>query len=458
MKKIIKKIKNSKFLTALSVLIIVTFCVLIARITYAYFAPKFNSAQADIVVKSSTVDDFKLSIDDALKIDVTPTLLKENGSNYVDSTYATAKLKANNKNNTATYNYYLYFEVLNNTFNYSDGSTPEVILTITNPSGDIVTNIDGLTYGTYSGISGFDVTTKNGFFTISSTSITSNSSIEYTNEKWTITLTYLNLSIDQSSNIGKSMEVNLYMEKQARSLSSVTLASETISIDNTTASLVNMLGTYGNLDTAWSSCTVNTDSAYKKYGTGSCKLTGTTSDREILAVSPITLALDSTHTYYMRAEAYLAEGNVNSLYTGIYWPIAEPYFFEYYPVTLNSWKIVSAINTRSSFTSGSYNMRLDFDNNNTAGVIYFDGVVALDLTSSYGTSYPTQAYLDTLPFFTGTLNISTKNAPSTSATTFKTNATTSNSISCTNGASGTINENGIVSIIPNKSDTVCAII
>ena len=218
MKKIFKKIKNNKTLSILGVLIIGVFSVLIVRFTYSYYAAKYNNAQADIVIESETTDDFKLSMGNPLKIDATPTTLKENGTNIVSSTNASIKLKAGSANNSATYNYYLYFEILNNTFTYSSEQTPEIILTVTGPDGE-VTNIEGFTYGTFSGISGFDVTTTNGLFPIATTSIQSNSSTSYTTHDWTFTLTYLNLPIDQSGNIGKSIQVNLYLEKEARSTS-----------------------------------------------------------------------------------------------------------------------------------------------------------------------------------------------------------------------------------------------
>lgn len=44
---------------------------------------------------SDTVDDFKFELGDPLKINATPTTLKENGSNYTTSTTAKALLKAN---------------------------------------------------------------------------------------------------------------------------------------------------------------------------------------------------------------------------------------------------------------------------------------------------------------------------------------------------------------------------
>ena len=217
MKKFIKKIKSNKLLSILSVLIIGVFFILIARVTYAYLAPVFNSAKTDVMGSSDTVDDFKFELGNPLKIDATPTTLKENGTNYVTSTTAKALLKANSTKNTATYNYYVYFQIKSNTFTYSDGSTPEIILTVTNPNGEEVTSIEGLTYGTFNGVSGFDVTTKEGTFNIANSyEITSNSSTSYTTQSWTIKITYLNLSIDQSTNFGNSMGVNVYITKNEK--------------------------------------------------------------------------------------------------------------------------------------------------------------------------------------------------------------------------------------------------
>ena len=141
MKKFIKKIKSNKFLYILSVLIVGVLFILIARVTYAFLAPIINSAQTNIVIKGDTVDEFKLKVGNPLKLDATPTTLKENGTNYTTSTKATASLKANSTKNTATYNYYLYFQIENNTFTYTSGTTPEIILTITNPNGEEVADI-----------------------------------------------------------------------------------------------------------------------------------------------------------------------------------------------------------------------------------------------------------------------------------------------------------------------------
>ena len=219
MKKFINKIKNNKVLSILSVLIIGLFFILVTRITYAYLAPVINDAQTNVVGSTDTVDDFKFELGNPLKINATPTTLKENGTNYTTSTTAKALLKANSTKKTATFNYYVYFQIKSNTFIYSDGSTPEIILTVTSPNGDEITSIDGLTYGKFNGVSGFDITTKKGLFNIANNhEITSNSSTTYTTQSWTIKITYLNLSIDQSANFGNSMGVNVYITKNEKKL------------------------------------------------------------------------------------------------------------------------------------------------------------------------------------------------------------------------------------------------
>ena len=219
MKKFIKTIKSNKVLSVLSVLIIGLLFILVARVTYAFLAPVINESQTNVVGTTDTVDDFKFELGDALKLDASPTTLKENGSNYTTRTTAKALLKANSTKKTATFNYYVYFQIKSNTFTYSDGSTPEIILTVTSPNGDEITSIDGLTYGTFNGVSGFDITTKKGLFNIANNhEITSNSSTAYTTQSWTIKITYLNLSIDQSANFGNSMGVNVYITKNEKKL------------------------------------------------------------------------------------------------------------------------------------------------------------------------------------------------------------------------------------------------
>ena len=215
MNKFIKRIKDNQALYVLSILIIGILLLLIARITYAYLAPRIQSALGNVTTISDTVDDFKLELGRPLSLNATATTLPESGSNLVVTSTEIAKLKANSTKKTANYNYYLYLQITSNTFKYSDGTTPEIILTITDPNGNEITSLDNLTYGTYNGVSGFDVTTAKGLFAIANNyEITSNSSTTYTEHDWNITLTYLNLNIDQSGNYGNSFETKLYLQKE----------------------------------------------------------------------------------------------------------------------------------------------------------------------------------------------------------------------------------------------------
>ena len=242
MNKFIKKIKNNQVLYVLSILIIGILLLLIARITYAYLAPRIQSALGNVTTISDTVDDFKLELGKPLSLNATATTLPESGSNLVVTSTEIAKLKANSTKKTANYNYYLYLQITNNTFKYSDGTTPEIILTITDPNGNEITSLDNLTYGTYNGVSGFDVTTTTGIFTIANNyEITSNSSTTYTEHDWNITLTYLNLNIDQSGNYGNSFETKLYLQKEKM----ITSISDVAKSGDALATVLETLGTKG---------------------------------------------------------------------------------------------------------------------------------------------------------------------------------------------------------------------
>ena len=225
MKNIINRIKNDKVLFFLSILIIGVFLVLVIRITYSYLAAFINEARENVTLGSDTTDEFKFIEGDKLDLNVTPTTLPEGGGNYSQSTTYKASLLANSTNNSAEESYYVYFNITENTLQYIEEGSPEVILSVFQGDTEI-TNIDGLTYGTYNGVAGFDITTITGLYTIASDyAITSNSSDTATIQDWTFTLTYLNQSYDQSANYGNNMNVEFIMSKEEK----ITLANYIIS-------------------------------------------------------------------------------------------------------------------------------------------------------------------------------------------------------------------------------------
>ena len=146
---------------------------------------------------------------------------------------------------------------------------------------------------------------------------------------------------------------------------------------------------------------------HTKYASSSLMLTGTTSTVEVTAMSNDTYPLVKGHKYYARVEIY-QESVVGS--SDFYWPVAEPSVYHGKVATAGKWKIISAVSTRSSWDSGSYNLRLDFNNNNNAGYMWFDGLMLIDLTEAFGEgNEPTATWMKkNVPFFTGTLDIEKK--------------------------------------------------
>jgi hypothetical protein len=135
-------------------------------------------------------------------------------------TTSSATLKANSTNNTANSTYNIYFDIPSNNYVYSSGTTPEIILTITDPTGAAVTSISGLTYVTSGDVSGFDITTKTGTFTIAEDyAITTTSSTTGTTQNWKAKVTYINLPVDQSVNEEHGMTANLLVQKDKLDLS-----------------------------------------------------------------------------------------------------------------------------------------------------------------------------------------------------------------------------------------------
>ena len=208
-------------------------------------------------------------------------------------------------------------------------------------------------------------------------------------------------------------------------------------------------------NSGWSGCSYNT--TYKKYGSYSCSLTGTTSTPEVLATNNTAISLNNTHTYYSRVEGYQTS-KTGSQGWQVYWPIAEPSFGSVEFKDINKWNIYSLIATRSSFANGNHQLRFDYDNRNNNGTVYYDGGMLLDLTNSYGTNIPDKETLDKIPYFEGTISYKAEEVTTKS----KTYTITPNSsyeidkVTCDNTNDITISGNNIT-INNITSDTVCEV-
>ena len=208
--------KNVKLFSAIA---LVALALLVVGATYAYFQNQYGSASnADVNVTTYTTDVLTFETGDAINITADQETFAEGKGNRTGSTFARATLQANNKTNTATANYYMYLNIENNTFTYTNTGTPELILQVVDKtSGNPVTSIIGLNYvtvtdGKNTSISGFDITNKDGLIALFSNKEISAS--PKTVEEYTVTITLVNHNFDQNVNTGKNLSGKLIIQKE----------------------------------------------------------------------------------------------------------------------------------------------------------------------------------------------------------------------------------------------------
>ena len=214
--------ENKKQAIILSVVAIVTLLSLILGATYAYFQASGNSGSStNVNVTTYTSDLLTFEIGDDIAVYADQTSFASGKGNATGSTYAKATLVANNKTNEATKNYYVYLNISENTFTYTQNeSTPELLLTIKDTSGNEITSITSLTHKTVTdgkgaSISGFDITTKSGVITLfDNREITANPT---KTEEWNITVTFVNYNANQTGNAGKSFNAKLIIQQESQS-------------------------------------------------------------------------------------------------------------------------------------------------------------------------------------------------------------------------------------------------
>ena len=202
----------------LSILTIFVLSALIIGATFAYFqAQGDTSSQTSATVKTYTTDVFSFETGDAISFSLNQENFTSGKGNQTGSTFAKTILTANNKTNTATEHYYLYLNISNNTFIYTQNeNTPEILLTITDGTNP-VTNITSLTYKTVTdgkgnSISGYDITNKTGLIELfSNREITTTST---KTENWNITVTFINYNLDQSKNAGHTFSGKVLIQKE----------------------------------------------------------------------------------------------------------------------------------------------------------------------------------------------------------------------------------------------------
>ena len=203
----------------ISIASIIALALTLITATFAYFMAQTGEGKStDIKINASTVDTFTFEAGSALNLSLNQENFASGKGNQTGTTFAKAMLSANNKTNTATDHYYMYLNISENTFTYTqDANTPEILLSIKDGSNNEITSVSGLTYKTVTdgkgaSIKGFDITKKSGLITIlNNREITTTSS---KTEEWNVTVTFVNYNSNQAGNAGKNFSAKLMIQKE----------------------------------------------------------------------------------------------------------------------------------------------------------------------------------------------------------------------------------------------------
>ena len=175
-------------------IIIVSVLVVFIGISFAFIVAQISgSAIGNVNITADTTDNLQFSIDKDINLNPNQFNVPVGGGGLSDTATGTASLLANSTNKSATFDYYVYFQINTNEYIYTtEDNKPEIVLTITDPEGNPVIklansdlkyveaeNADGTT------VSGFDITTASGLINIASNyEITSSSSTQATEQDW----------------------------------------------------------------------------------------------------------------------------------------------------------------------------------------------------------------------------------------------------------------------------------
>ena len=199
------------------ILILLVIALLVGKLTFSYLGPTLGEDLSNEGEVTASGDTLIFTKGSNLSLSATTDNFQTGGSNLSSTTNPKVKLVASSKTNSASATYYVGVVINSNTYTYTTSdNTAEVILTIKDENGNNVTSgVDGLTYVTSGGVSGFDVTGKTGLFNIKTDyPISTTSSSTGTTHTWTFTLTFVNLGTDQSDNENASMDLDVYLQKE----------------------------------------------------------------------------------------------------------------------------------------------------------------------------------------------------------------------------------------------------
>ena len=207
-----KKLKRIIMFTYILLLI-----VMISGATYAYFTMiEVSSVSPQIKTQAATTEWLIFSTGEPIEIMATEENFAEGMGSLTDKTYGSVLLRTNN-NQFVSHNYKIFLEISDNEFVYTTADNKaELLLKVTDPDGNEITEIEGLNYVTVNAgqekeLSGFDITNALGRYYFASNYEIS-TDLE-TQDIWNVEVTFVNLDSDQNANAGKTLTGNIRLEK-----------------------------------------------------------------------------------------------------------------------------------------------------------------------------------------------------------------------------------------------------
>ena len=246
-----KVTKRNIALAIIFLLILVVVALLIGNFTFSYLGADIGEDVNNQGETTASGDTIIFSKGNDLSLHATTDNFNATSGNLTATSNPSARLIASSKTNSATATYYVGIRIYSNTYTYSSGTTADVILTVRDETGAILTASDdnALSYVTVTdasgtSISGFDITGKTGVFNISREhSISTTSSTSGTTQTWTFTLTFVNYTYDQSINENATLDMEVILQRDE--ITSASLADVCSNGDNLANCIQSYYATYG---------------------------------------------------------------------------------------------------------------------------------------------------------------------------------------------------------------------
>lgn len=201
--------KQTIFLT---IIFIMCFCILSISTGLALFTLDVSFETQRDKATAATMPTIVFNAGDAIQMEANSFNFVEPGQNLISETTSTAELYAGSDPEVAQEYYDLKVNIEINDFTYTTSSNEaELLLIITDPDGQIVRNVDDLTFVSAGGYDGFDITGKTGVYEVAKNRLIETSS--YTIDSWKFQVVFVNYEHSQDTNRGRTLMGNIIIGK-----------------------------------------------------------------------------------------------------------------------------------------------------------------------------------------------------------------------------------------------------